>query len=205
LESIGRVAAAWSLLETAIIVNLSDIADTPPFQTTVLAGPAAFDSWLDMTIILVKTTSHSHKLRELETLFGLMKKLHRLRNYIVHASWDEPNKGRGIIASAMNPVILTPYDKASGFGIPKRGHDVFVQVSWTPQQMRHVSNLIEEARLMLYEIVDHWPQAPQKTLNAPGQKGPTILPRIRQMLDTLPDPFQKSSKQPRGPSAPNPG
>lgn len=202
LEAIGRVAASWSQLEWAMILTLSEISDVHIYKTIALAAPSAFASWVDMIIVLIRSgAAHKDKEDVLEKLFKLLKKLLTLRNNIVHATWSVPekSKGTGLIGSAMNPEILTPYDKASGMGLPKRGRDVIIKVEWTPKQMRQVASLIEEARLILLGISYLKPATSLQTLSEHMQKRQTILLRIQKMLDILPDPFQKLPKTRRAP------
>ncbi|TKS58241.1 MAG: hypothetical protein EWM72_03133 [Nitrospira sp.] len=192
LEAIGSVAAQWSSLESSMISAICKVAATNLHVTVVLAGPSAFASWVDMLIVFARSSEdHKHKEKMLDSLCHLLLKLQRLRNYIVHASWMDQKRGIGLIARVMDPGITSAKDKAKGIGIPKRGRDVLVFVHWTAPQMRAVAKLIEKARLMLVELSHRQkPTSPQERL-AHALMDQTILRRIRTMLDSLPDPFQK--------------
>lgn len=196
LEGIGRVAATWSLLERDILLALSEISGITFFSTLVLASPSAFAGWMDMLLLLGK----KHQLRELQVLVKLFLKLLRLRNNLVHLAWSAPeSRGIGLINSRMMPKNITPLDKVKGLGIPKRGRDVIVEVEWSPKQMRQVASLIEASRKSLNSLVyRRQPTSPQEHV-ADALLSQTNLLHIQNMLDTLPDPFQKLSKKKRIP------
>ncbi len=200
LQAIGKVAANWSALETTVIISISDISNVHTFHVFVMAGPAAFASWLDMLLVEIgNSPHHALRIREFEDLSSLLLKLQRLRNCIVHATWESKDSGRGLVEAVMNPTVVRARDKVTGFGIPKRGRNVIVKVTWTAKKIRLVADLISEATTMLHEFV-HLPrstsareQLAQLLLNQ------TSRARIREMLDSLPDPFHKLPKPRRRP------
>lgn len=204
LEAIGRVAATWSSLEFSMIAAIAKVSGCETYKAIVLAGPAAFASWADMLVISAQSSSlHKDKADEFASLCKLLLKLLRLRNYIVHAVWEQKSKGIGLIASAMNSIIPGAYDKASGLGFPKRGRDVILKVEWTPQQMRLVASLIEESESILVRIVYRPNSTSLAELSEHMQSRQTIQQRIRKALDSLPEPFQALSKVPKKPSNQN--
>lgn len=198
LEAIGRVAATWSLLESTMMSAIRKISGIELEKVIALAGPSAFASWADMLILLAsESQEHKDKVPELERLIKLLLKLQNRRNSIVHAIWQIPRRGRGLINSVVIPI--TPRDSAYGFGIPKRGRDGFTFVSWTPPQMRKIATTIEETRLMLSWIAYRQPPASQPERDAQHRRRGTTLTRIDKLLDTLPHPFPQSPKRRRDP------
>lgn len=122
---------------------------------------------------------------------ALLKKLQRLRNHIVHASWESKNRGKGLIAAAMDPKFVDPSDTATGYGFPKRGRDPIVRVEWTAAQIMAVADLIEESRGILSELANRKPATSPRVKLAHTLRNEAIQRRIAEMRDRLPDPFPK--------------
>ena len=188
LREIGRVAAEWSALEFAMLDSIAICGEVPLVKTIMLCGPAAFASWTDILLVVSANKKHGHKYEPLRKLIGLLLKLLRLRNYMVHANWQhQDGVDSGLFASVVNPGPET----AKGLGVPKRGQDIILTVHWTVIQMRLVADLIAESRAVLHEIVDRKPSTSIAELVEQTQSYHSILARIQSMLDRLPDPFQK--------------
>jgi len=194
LEGIGRVAADWSLLEFQVISELSSLSNVEDFKTVILAAPSSFAGWIDMLNIFC---SGKHISAEIESISKLLIKLLRLRNYAIHAVWmvEKGPGASGIISSAMNPTIITSRQKVKGFGMPKRGRDVLINVEWTSTQLRQLARLIEESRVLLWSISNRKPPTSISERVSNVLQGRTNLHHIRKMLDKLPDPFRKLSKK----------
>ena len=203
LEAIGRVATEWSALEMEMIHAISSISGVGYVNACILAGPSAFASWVDMLIVLTRQNKEqSHNEIVFEALCKLMKKLLTLRNYMIHAHWMNQVRNASTTHYVMVPIVLRAADKAVGVGIPKRGRDITIEVRWTAPQMRTVIRSILGARLLLQRICFRPPPTSPQARFAPAGSDRTILRQIRTMLDTLPDPFQKSkAKQSSRPKA----
>ena len=187
LEAIGRVAASWSLIEMNMIMGLSQLTDIRLRTILTLVAPSNPKSWGEMLVALSEATAaKKHIQQEMVAICDLLSKLYTRRNFIVHAVWQTPNEHR------KNFKVLTAFSKAHATGIPKSGGKGFVDVQWSPKQMRDVANAIEEARIMLIEICDRQLPTSQRMHDASIYRGQTNLRRIQEMLDKLPDPFQMS-------------
>lgn len=193
LEAIGRVTAEWSLLEIAILYALAETGGVKITSTIVLAAPSAFASWVDMLAIFSRRPEQKHKEDAFAEICKLLLKLQKLRNYIVHATWEDRKKTSGLIGHLINPdlVVELPREIAKGYGVPKRGRDILIDVTWTVSQMRHVARLIEESRSMLREIADRKQPTSPREHDALALLDQTNRRRIREMLDSLPDPFHE--------------
>lgn len=191
LLAIGQVAVSWSLLERMVLSALSSLSGVRLDKAITLAGPAAFASWIDMLIILTgPSTEHAHKHQEIDKLGKLLKKLHTKRNYIVHAVWQIPRAGTGIIASEMyaDPISTS---KAEADGFPKRGTDWIKRVAWTPKQMRQIATMTEKCRSMLLEIQMRTPPTSHIDSLADDRRRQTNLRNMSLLSDRLPDTFRK--------------
>jgi hypothetical protein len=196
LRAIGSVAAYWSALEVTVLDCIARLSNIRVGDVVILAGPSAFASWMDILMVMAtnsKDQEHAHKVEQLEKLGGLLLKLLRLRNYVIHATWmpqtDAPAALGGLLNQPVN--LFTSKHKARGFGIPKRGRDVMIFVHWTAPQIRKLASLCARAGRLLGEICDQKKPTSREEQREHARQSRTNLKRIRSMLDSLPDPFRK--------------
>lgn len=94
----------------------------------------------------------NHADKELEKLFKkTIEPLAKERNAIVHCVWRDQGSYKdprdGI------PVFGPVPDTASGFGFPRRGKKIIIDVNKTAKEMREVAKKIQAAQMSLVGIV----------------------------------------------------
>jgi len=123
-----------------------------------MAAPSNFAAWLDM---LRRLTRRNHatawKDKELVKLCERLKARQTERNAVVHAVWHEPS-GIGLAKTA------------SGFGVPKRGLMVFLEIEKSSAQMRDIAKRIQEAE---QELIEWW--AKQQPMTGRGLVAQAML------------------------------
>jgi hypothetical protein len=155
LQAIGLVAATWNSLELTLLYLISKMAETRFPTTVAMVSPSNFAAWLDMLRRLTRRSKeHSWKEKELVKICERMKSRHTERNAVVHAVWGEQS-GIGLAKTA------------SGFGMPKRGLTVFLEIEKTSAEMRAIAKRILEVEQEL--IGWYAKQQPMTTLQRLSQ------------------------------------
>ena len=137
LHAIGLVAAEWSLLEFYILFIISRMSETKLVTTTIMSGSGNVAGWLEMIQKFAdRNTDYAPGIAKLKAVCKSIKSLQTERNNIVHACW--------LSSSTRNYL-----DKASGFGIPKRGKQTYIPVDKSAPEMRDAAKRIAAAQSAL--------------------------------------------------------
>lgn len=95
--------------------------------------------------MLKKLSPDDKELKEISQIIN--DDLQKHRNKIVHSCWQDSSP-KNWYEYFNNP----PTDKALGIGIPKRGKSIFLDVQYSPKEMRTIARRIEaiERSLLLW-------------------------------------------------------
>lgn len=154
LRAIGKVAAQWSSLETAMLRTISEIAEIEYETLLLLIGSSGTKSWTE----ILKALTGAEKRGVLALLCAEINDLYSMRNQIVHCDWRPPIKitpGMGLLgASFADPP--KPNERASGTGIKKRSATPLVSISFSAREMLAVAKQIAEVERDLLGWKRHW-------------------------------------------------
>ena len=154
LRAIGLVAAQWAELEMSVVWVLSRIADISLSKAVILAGAQNAVAWIDM----IKKISYGIQQEgqpKIKTAIDPISKeiadLLKLRNDIVHTSWNQPSSTAGLLDIEGKPNTRPRAAlRAEGIGIPKRGSKVFSRTSLNTREMLKIATRIQEVEQTLF-------------------------------------------------------
>lgn len=148
LRAIGKVAASWSSLEVTVLFVIARLLGITTEKAVAVCGSQNMAAWCDaVKKITGQPKSSVNKLAPVDArLNAVCKELLRLqtqRNNIIHAYWT-PNETMALSGLLSEYVKPKPGERASGIGMPKRGHEIFRSINLTPKEMLKVAADIEK-------------------------------------------------------------